>query len=120
MTVMADALPGVVPVIDGVAGPAGGVGPVPAGGLHDPVHDPVADAADPFGGAGRSKAVTTKPAPASHATPGLVPRQLEPLVMLAAGVLFITGVSMLRSRQRRRRGWGTLPDRSDPVDRLWQ
>lgn len=115
MTVMADAAPGVAPVVVGAAGPAGGVGPVPAGVLHDAV----ADAADPFGGARRSDTATARQMSAPDAA-GLVPQRLEPLLMLAAGIAFIVGVSVLRSRQRRRRGWGVLPERSNPDSRLWQ
>lgn len=120
MTVVTDAIPtsGTViaaPVIAGAAGPAGGVGPVSAGGLHDAV----ADAADPFG----SGYATAHLAPGrpDHAAPaGLVPAPLEPLLMFAVGIAFITGVSLLRRRQRRRQGWGVLPERSGATDQLWQ
>jgi hypothetical protein len=112
MTVMADAFPGsgqVVagPLIDDAAGSAGGVGPVPAGGFPDAV----AAAADPFGRAGPGAAAPAGQSMAPGMSRGLVPAQFEPALMLAAGVVFITGVSLLRSRQRRRRGWGMLPER---------
>lgn len=119
MTVMADAFPGsgpvvAAPVIDGAVGPAGEVGPVLAGGFHDPV----AEAADPFGRA--PPAAHRHPqAAAGPASPGHVPQRFEPLVMMATGIGFIIGVSLLRSRRRRRRGWGSLPDRAGIGSRLW-
>jgi hypothetical protein len=112
MTVMADVFPGsgqviAGPVVDDAAGSAGGIGPVPAGGFHDAV----AEATDPFARVGSAAPVPARRPVAPYVSRGLVPAQLEPALMLAAGVVFITGVSLLRSRQRRRRGWGMLPER---------
>jgi hypothetical protein len=116
MTVVTDAVPGsgsvAAPVIDGAVGPAGGTGPVSAGGFHDAV----AEAADPFARAPHG-VVSHKPRVAS---PGVVPQRFESLLMLAAGLAFITAVSLLRQRGRRRRGWGMLPDRSASEGRIWQ
>jgi hypothetical protein len=117
MTVVTDAVPGsgsvAAPVIDGAVGPAGGTGPVSAGAFHDAV----AEAADPFGRAPHGVVGHQAPPPART---GVVPQRFESLLMLAAGLGFITGASLLRQRQRRRRGWGMLPDRRAPADRIWQ
>lgn len=112
MTVMADAFPGsgqVVagPVLDDAAGSAGGVGPVPAGDFDDAV----AATTHPFGQAGAAAPAPAGQGGAPGGSRGLVPAQFEPALMLAVGLGFITGVSLLRSRQRRRRGWGMLPER---------
>jgi hypothetical protein len=112
MTVMTTAVPGAGPVMEGAAGPAGGAGPGPAGGFHDAV----AEASDPFGRVTQSSFQPGRTAP-----PPLRPRPrlwAEQLAMLAAGVAIITGLSLVRSRARRRRGWGMLPARS-VAERLW-
>jgi hypothetical protein len=105
---VADAAPGTALVGDGGAGPAGGAGPIPAGG-----RDLAAVAG--FG----TEVAAPRPARAPH-LPGLVPDWFEPLVLLGIGIGLIAGVSLLRARQRRRQGWGMLPDRSWPGDGLWQ
>jgi hypothetical protein len=122
MTVMADAFPAsgqvvapvVAPLVDDAAGPAGGVGPVPAGGLHDAV----AEAADPFTSALHGPPGHNRHPPARAEAPGLVPQRLEWLVMLVAGIGLITAVSWFRRRQRLRQGWGMLPKRGGQSDRL--
>jgi hypothetical protein len=110
---MATAAPGEGQVLQGTTGSAGEAGPDLAGDFHDAV----TDASDPF-----SRASPGGPGGRPDAPPPRMPRPgsrwPEQLAMLAGGLAVITGVSLIRSRQRRRRGWGMVPVR-DAAVRLW-